>query len=171
MPIDIPANVLAVDANEHAHHMDEWALSIGRFLVAFTSCEFWTYQFIRTFGSQALHDAVADQSLKPRTAIAQALISDIGLTPEVQVRVDEAFVKLRQLVASRNLVAHNPPLVHVYTDKNGNVFVRHELRSAKDESKDIGMERLVMLTKEARELDEEFAILYGIVRKPENHLR
>src|ERR1035441_310277 len=144
MATDIPANALTVDANEHAHHMDEWALAIGRFLVAFTSCEFWTYQFIRTFGSQALRDAVADKSLRPRAAVAQALVSDIGLKPEVQARVDKVFAKLNELAAPRNLVAHNSPLVHVYTDKDGNTFVQHVLRSDKDESKDIRMDRLAM---------------------------
>jgi hypothetical protein len=169
MKADIPTTALSVDASRLCEPMDEWALAIGRFLVAFTSCEYWTYMFIRTYGSENLRDSVVDLMLKPRAAIAHALITDIGLLDQVQQRVDQAFSELNRLATPRNLVAHNSPMVHVYQDDKGGLFVRHELRSARDESKDITVERLNELTAKARELDEELALLYGVVRQQKNH--
>lgn len=159
-----------MDANMHAELMDEWALAIGRFLVSFTACEYWTYQYVRTFGSPALHDAVADLNLNPRAAIAHALVTDIGLIAPVQSRVDVAFAKLAELARPRNLVAHNGPLVNIYARQDGTLLVRHELRSAKDPAKEMTVERLRALAKEARVLDEEMALLYGVVRKSESRM-
>ncbi|WP_336900807.1 hypothetical protein [Rhodoferax sp.] len=149
--------------------LDEWALAIGRFLVAFSSCEYWTYQFIRTYGSENLRESISDLQLKARAAIAHALVTDIGLTSEAQKRVDQAFAELSRLAKPRNLVAHNCPLVQLYKDERGEIFVRHELRSARDELKDITIERLAALTVESRDLDQELALLYGLIRQPANH--
>jgi len=168
MVTQIPANAIGFDVTEMSDHMDKWALAIGRFLVAFTSCEYWTYLFIRTYGSECLREATSDLHLKSRAAIAQALVTDIGLTDEAQKRVDKAFADLSRLAKPRNLVAHNSPLVQIYKDEQDMLLVRHELRSARDESKGITIELLAALTAECRALDQELALLYGFVRQPEN---
>ena len=104
--------------------------------------------------------------------MAHALVSDLGLAPEVQSRVDAAFEKLRQLVTPRNLVAHNPPVVHVYwNDKTGEVEMSHELRSAKDPSKDITIEELQKLYGQSVDLAQELALLYGVVSEPKSRLK
>jgi len=148
---------------------DGWALAIGRFLVAFTSCESWTYQYIETFGSERMREATSDLNIGPRADISHALLSDLGLTNSMQDRVNAAFKKLERLSARRNLIAHNGPMVHVYRDeKTGKLDVRHELRSARDQTKSITIAELERLYTEANELDEELALLYGLVRQPEN---
>ena len=162
---------VSVPLDENKRQLDGWALAIGRFLVAFTSCEVWTYHYIKTFGSHRLHDAAADMNLGPRGNLAHALVSDIGLVTHVQERVDAAFKKLKELSHPRNLVAHNGPLVHLYQNSNtGELEVRHELRSARDPSKDITIAELEKLHAEAVELDQELALLYGVVRHPESQI-
>jgi hypothetical protein len=148
---------------------DGWALAIGRFLIAFTSCEYWTYLYIRTFGSERMREATSDLNIRPRADIALALLSDLKLTNSMQHRVDAAFKKLEGLSVKRNLIAHNSPMVHVYRDeKTGKPDVRHELRSARDPIKSITIAELEKLYTEANELDEEMALLYGLVRQSEN---
>lgn len=148
---------------------DGWALAIGRFLIAFTSCEYWTYLYIRTFGSERMREATSDLNIRPRADIALAPLSDLKLTNSMQQRVDAVFKKLEGLSAKRNLIAHNGPMVHVYRDeKTGKHDVRHELRSARDPIKSITIADLEKLYTEANELDEEMALLYGLVRQPEN---
>lgn len=70
---------VTVDAAEHQKLMDAWALAIGRFMVAFTSCEYWTYLFVETFGSKRLRDATGDLMLGARAPLAKSLVLDIGL--------------------------------------------------------------------------------------------
>lgn len=161
---------VTVSLEEFNALQDKWALAIGRFLVAFTSCEYWTYLYIRTFGSARLREAVGDMNLAPRANLAHALVSDLELTEEMQRRVDVAFNKLDQLARRRNVVAHNGPMPHVYRNEvSGKLEIRHELRSARDAAKQVTIEELQRLQAEALELDEELALLYGLVRNPENH--
>lgn len=160
---------VTVDAGEHQKLMDEWALAIGRFMVAFTACEFWTYLFVETFGSKRLRDATGDLMLGARAPLAESLVLDIGLTPEVHAKVEAAFSRLKGLAKTRNLVAHNGPLLHAYRDEDGKLLLQIELRSAKDEDRSITIKRLDELTTEARKLDEDMALLYGEVRQPEIH--
>lgn len=162
---------ISIPVDELNKVRDGWALAIGRFLAAFTSCEYWTYLYIGTFGSERLREAVTEMNLGPRIKLAQALVTDIGLIEVVQARVDAAFEKLRKLSGPRNIVAHNGPMVRVYRNtKTGVLEVRHELRSARDPTKDMTIAKLDALQAEAEELDEELALLYGEVRQPQNHL-
>lgn len=160
---------LTISLEERAKQLDGWSLAVGRFLIAFTSCEFWTHLYIKTFGSERLHDAAAKMNLAPRANLAYALVSDIGLVKQVQARVDAAFAKLRKLSVPRNVIAHNAPMMHIYRDSgSGKIEVRHELRSARDPSKGITIAELDEWHAGAVQLDEELAILYGLVRQPQS---
>lgn len=168
----MPGEPVTVDAAEYEKLMDEWALAIGRFMVVFTACEFWTYHFIYTFGSARMREAVGDMMLNGRAPLAEAVTLDIGLVPDTEKRVKDAFSKLKGLAVTRNLVAHNGPLLHPMRHREtGELFLSVELRSARDYDKSITVKQLADLTKQARELDEEFAILYGAVRQPENRVK
>lgn len=162
---------VTIDAAEPQKLMDQWAFAIGGFMVQFTSCEYWTYQYIKTFGSDRLRETAGELMLAARASMAQALVLDIGLVPDVHKRVEAAFSKLDGLAKTRNLVAHNGPLIHAYRDKDDKVKLMIELRSARDDGKSITIKRLGELTAEARDLDEEFTMLYGEVRQPKNHGR
>ena len=107
-------------------------------------------------------------NLGRRAAVAHAVVSDLGLVEPMQERVEAAFAKLSKLSSPRNLVAHNGPMVHVYRHvKTGTLEARHELRSARDLSKDITIAELEKLHSQAVVLDEELARLYGVFRKAE----
>lgn len=122
--------------------MDEWAHAIGRFMVVFSSCEYWTYLFVETFGSKRLRESTKDLMLKARAPLAKSLVLDIGLTPEMHKRVETAFSDLRSLAVTRNLVAHNGPMIHAYRNEEDKLLLLIELHSAKDDGKDITIERI-----------------------------
>lgn len=167
--MSIPKNAISITVDEYNRQIDAWALPIGRFIAAFASCEYWTYLYVHTFGSERLRDAVGDMPLAPRAKIAQALVSDLGLVAAVQERVDAAFEKLAQLAGTRNLLAHNGPMAAIYRDeKTGEIVVRHEVRSARDPAKEITIQEIERRHAEAVALDEELALLYGAVRQAEN---
>jgi len=148
---------------------DEWALAIGRFLVSFTGCEYWTYQYIETFGSRTLREAVADLGLNSRSRVAHALLVNLELVEHIQTRVDNAFVELKRLSEARNLVAHNGPMIHIYRNLETEEHeIRHELRSVRNINKDITVDELKQQYVEATSLEEELALLFGLVRLDEN---
>jgi hypothetical protein len=162
---------VSIDAAVHEKLIDEWALAIGRFMVVFSSCEYWTYLFVETFGSKRLRESTKDLLLSARAPLAKSLVLDIGLSPQMTERVDKAFSQLRSLAVTRNLVAHNGPMVHVYRTDDGKLLLEIELHSAKDDGKEITIERIEQRTADAKKLDEELMLLYGAVRQPENRAK
>jgi hypothetical protein len=160
---------VSVPLDEFNRLQDEWSLVIGRFFVTFTSCEYWTYLFIETFGSSRLREAVGPMNLSARADMAHALLSDLELVDGVQVRVDKAFASLTRLAGQRNVLAHNGPMAHVYrNDDSGELVVRHELRSARDPNRQLDLDDIRRLQGEAVTLDEELALLFGLVRQPKS---
>jgi hypothetical protein len=159
----------AIDAKAHQHVMDEWALAIGRFIVQFSECEYWTYAFIYTFGGAELRGEVAYWNLEDRTKKVKELVLAIGLVEAIEKRFVDAWAKVMHLAVTRNLVAHNGPMLHVYSDKDGKLAVHVELRSQKDDTRSITIKRLDELTEQARELVFELSLLFGEVRQKKNH--
>ena len=150
---------------------EAWALAIGRFIVAFANLEHWTHLFIRTFGTQLEAQAATRQWLHKRLAVMEAGILRLRLTPELQERADAAIRRFRDLTPTRNLLAHNPPAVHIYTeneDGTGAMEVRHELHDSRDPSVKTTADELETRRAEAVEVEEELMLLYGLVRKPES---
>lgn len=154
-----------IDAKTHQSLMDEWALAIGRFMVQFTECEYWTYQFIYTFGGAKLREDVANWNLEGRMKTAKEIVLAIGLIESVEKRIVDVWSQVMHFAQTRNLVAHNGPMLHVYSNEEGRLLLHIELRSQKDDSKFITIERLDELTAQTRELVLELALLYGEVRQ------
>jgi hypothetical protein len=164
-----------VTSMEEVERADEaWARAIGRFIVAFANLEQWTRLYIGTFGTEEEAAASKTQRLKDRIAVAHAVLIRLRLTPQVQDRVDTAIASFRRLTPTRNLLAHNPPAIHIYTeneDGTGAIEIRHELRDSREPSVAVTIKQLEVERAEAKELEEELALLYGLVRKPESRLR
>ncbi len=173
MATSLPKKEIAMDvndANELEAIREEWALAIGKFITAFTQIENWMYWYIRTFGSLAVREATDDLGLKQRASLVKALITDIGLIPSIQARVDAAFQTINSLSKPRNVVAHNGIAITIREQDDGELVARHELLSNRDPRKDVTIALLSQYTQKAREVDEELAILYGELRQSKNHL-
>jgi hypothetical protein len=149
---------------------DGWALAIGRYLLAFSACEFMTHLFIQTFGSKEMREANATKDLSTRMVVMSEVLAKLPLDAKTQKRVDVAMANMTRLSKPRNLVAHNGLTVLPFRDKDGSVYVDHVLVSARDETKGITISEIDKFAAQARELDDELAILYGAVRQPENQL-
>jgi len=148
---------------------DSWALAIGRFIVAFAGCEYWTYQFVWTYGNAAEKEAIGNQLLSKRLAVVERVILRMRLKAEVQERADATIARLRKLTTTRNLLAHNAPMVHVYRNEDtGALEVRHELRNATDLSSGATAEQIEKEAAEAAAVEEELALLFGQVRQPQS---
>lgn len=130
-------------------HMDEWALPVGRFMVSFTNLEFWTNLCIQVFGSFELRGACLELALEQRVKIAESLALKHASTDDQRQRVTALFVEVRRLAGQRNLVAHNPPMAHVYMSDQGDVRVEKELRSLRKHERHVTKRELAALHKAA----------------------
>lgn len=157
--------VLSVSDEEWERLTDQWAIAIGRFLVAFARCEHWTNYLIALLHSAPLQDAVVTLNISPRIDIALALIESSRFDPKLVVRATKAFADLRKLSGPRNLVAHNPPIISVSITPSGQHVGRHVLQSARDPSKNIEIPELERHTRAARDLGQEITEIYILMRE------
>ncbi len=130
-------------------NLDEWALPVGRFMVSFSNLEFWTNLLIQVFGSFELRGACLDLGLEQRVKIAESLAIKRAATDGQRKRVTSLFVEVRRLAGQRNLVAHNPPMAHVYMNDKGDVRVAKELRSMRKHERHVTKRELAALHKAA----------------------
>ena len=162
----VVANMADVRRAEEA-----WALAIGRFIVAFANLEHWTRLFLKTFGDDRQREIARDHRLSNRLAAMEAAVIRLRLKEDIQARFDKAVQQLRSLTPHRNLLAHHPPAVQVYTEKadgGGAMEVRYELVDSNDPSLSVTVAALEKDVVIAREAEEELALLYGEVRQPKN---
>lgn len=170
MTYEIPDDAITVPMDELQKLTDGWALAIGRFLLAFSACEFMTHLFIQTFGSKEMREANSAKDLNTRVGVMSGLLAQLPLNAKTQKRVEVAMANITRLSKPRNLIAHNGLTVLPFHDKDGAVYVDHVLVSARDETKGITVGEIDKFAAQARELDDELTLLYGAVRQPENHV-
>lgn len=150
---------------------DEWALPIGRFMVAFSGCEAFTYMFIRVLGSIQLSEACRTMDLKQRLAVVRALIDQFELSTGLSKRVTKSLDEMGELMTKRNLIAHNCPTADVYFHKvTGEVHVERTVRSQRDKSKVVTLPELGQLLKRALSLEVQLADLLYQLQLPENRM-
>ena len=160
-----PGGPVTVSVEAWDKYTDEWALAIGRFIVAFAACEWWTHDLIQAFGTRHVADVCDDFQLGTRIGMAEAVIRDLGLPKELQARADDAFKKLRDLVGPRNLVAHNPPMIVVSFDDKGARQVGQDIVSIRNARKDMTIPRLQEHHVQAVELDNTIVELEAKIRQ------
>ena len=103
---------------------DDWALAIGRFIMAFAGLEDLTWRYVRTFGSPRVAKATERSQLAPRAKLALALVLDRGVSGGLEERLRAAFDEISSLAGERNIVAHNGLNFEIYlTDDDQQVKV------------------------------------------------
>jgi hypothetical protein len=139
------------DAKLREH--DEWVQAIGRFIVSFAECEYWTYRYIAELLPPRVSAVVSQQMLESRGKVAKAAIEDaqLGISDE---RLKDVFERLADLAAFRNIVAHNPPMFAIYqaVDDPEEVKVVVEMVNSRNPNKQPSLARLQERHKEAQEL-------------------
>jgi len=93
---------------------EEWAVAIGRCVIAFGQLEIAVTETIRALGGQRIRDATARLPLATRCEIARAICLDGSQTDEHRAETVKIFDRLDQIRGkARNLVAHGAPVVFV----------------------------------------------------------
>lgn len=153
-------------ADELQKVRNEWALSIGRFIVAFAECECWTYLYVQSYCTAAESEAINKEHSRRRLSLLKKMLFKKQLTTETKKKLNEAIERLRQLISTRNTLAHNAPMIQMrHQDGTEKFEVRHVLRSSRDPSRLITVKQLNREFAEATSIEEELALLYGSLQK------
>lgn len=127
-----------------------WKNAIGHFATEFAEAEWWTYRIAREVFGERVGQIVVEMQLEARAKIVKSQLLDQSLCqPNV---IEEALGPLKGLCEFRNLVIHNPPAISVYTDAQGDVDAKIEVRSARKENKLASLEEITERAQEAQDI-------------------
>ncbi|MES9831141.1 MAG: hypothetical protein ABW139_02770 [Candidatus Thiodiazotropha sp. DIVDIV] len=93
--------------------------------------------------------------LGEKAKFIREMIPELTLEKDLIRRVDHTLSESIQLAHQRNLVAHNPLYLDVYSDEKGNFTLVPTIRSLRDDEKHISLEGLINLNAKASKLSSE----------------
>ncbi len=164
--------LMAMDdtARKFSQQAPEWASAIGRFLVAFASCEQWIRQFTFTFGSRNVAAAVDGASIRTRCDVASALVRDLWLVADVQAKSDAVFAQVRALADERNLVAHNPPRWYIESEVD-EPKISFQIRHPTKPGRRVDLADVRALHAKTAQLTHELANVFQAVGSVQNRVK
>lgn len=104
----------------------EWAIEIGRIVIAFGSIEHVTMVCLRNLPADPIYDVTSHLNLGPRLDLLIAILkssTDRSATPLLQL-----FEAAKKLAEDRNAVVHNPLMLNVFEDGTGGYDFRHAIQ-------------------------------------------
>jgi len=147
---------------DYLRMLGNWPTAVGRFVLAFSSCEYWTYIFLQQLGSPALRGEMANARLNLRISRIDSLAVAHNLPAAVLARLRSNLGALRRLSDQRNLAAHNAPMAHVFQHaETGELSIRWEVRGANNPDVLVTREALEQWLTAAVSLDNALAAISG----------
>ena len=122
---------------------NEWAVEIGRFMLAFGSIEHVTHLCLRDLPTEKLEGIGRSLLLSKRIALVQSILEN--REHEAFTRLANLLNKASKLAEERNLIAHNPLVLDVYADTDDQMFIQAIIRSARSSGRSTdlpGLKRL-----------------------------
>jgi hypothetical protein len=134
----------------------EWEPLVGRLILACGNVELFLLQL---YWNLMLHSKY-DESIKYKNMGAKAkfirlAVNDDFVDAELRKRIERALDLVIELAHKRNLVAHSPLYMDVYSDDVGNFTLIPSIRSLRDNEKHISFEDLIELNEKVAELSNE----------------
>jgi hypothetical protein len=151
-----------IDDGFYLELLEDWPLLIGRFICAFSGCEFWTYAYLQALGGQGVRDEFANKRLDLRIDKIKLLADERGIPAELRAELVDALGELKSLGHLRNLTGHNAPMAHVWwNEKTDETKVLIELRAANNDDEQATKVNLGKWFTRARTLEDRLAALAG----------
>lgn len=130
----------------------EWAVAVGRAMIAFGSIEHVTVVCLRNIPRDPLHKSTAALSLVPRVEL---LLEILAARPgKVFSELANGLSRIKPLAKIRNLIAHNPLVLQVFEAENGDYGFK-ELIVALHKEQSISLPQLQKFADEAEQLAAE----------------
>ncbi|MCG8093084.1 MAG: hypothetical protein JAZ17_05550 [Candidatus Thiodiazotropha endolucinida] len=135
---------------------ETWEPLVGRFVLTCGDVEL---ALLQVYWNLSLHGQYEEKikllGLGKKAKFIRERIPEFKLNKDLIKRVDNALSESIQLAHQRNLVAHNPLYLDVYSDEKGNFTLVPTIRSLRDDEKHISLEDLINLNTKASKLSSE----------------
>ena len=130
-------------------------MAIGRFVVAFGHIEWYTYELLVHLPTENIFPAVAHLGFKDRATLAIELLADSRFAGAPAKSLQRALRKAITLASTRNIVAHNPVMLSLYTNTDGEIDFRPEISPFRDPKKRLTLAEVRKLGRQAEDLAGE----------------
>lgn len=120
---------------------DRWRIAVGDFILAMGDLERWICFLIDDLTDRKQRNKLAELTLYKRIKWARGLVVNSSLSDEKKTIYGRQLDQLDELRHKRNTVAHNPLVLAIFEDANGNTCVLPHIKSTKDLIKDIKTKR------------------------------
>lgn len=142
----------------------KWATLIGRIFVSFGHIESCTYKCIEAFADSRVAKHLNNQTLARRIDILKDLVEGIDSPQENRDQFIAILNEIKALSEKRNLIAHNPLVLHIFdSDTEGKPFAE-KIISSKKPNKQIEFEELVVIANKSEDLSGNLHKIMALLR-------
>ncbi len=128
----------------------KWAKEIGRVFISFGSIEHVTMECLKQIPKDNIFDITRHFKLGQRIDLILQLLEPYKEKQIVEFK--ELLKKAKSLAAERNLLAHNPLMLNVYGNEEGEFKLEEKITSMKNEKKHMSFNALQKLANETEAL-------------------
>mgnify|MGYP006152231641 CR=1 FL=1 len=144
--------------------LGDWPAAVGRFVLAFSSCEYWTYVYLQQLGTRSVRAELANSKLSVRVERILKLARERGVAQDLYAELCSVSKRLRSLAKQRNFAAHNAPMAHVFESiDTGQLEIRFEIRGVNNSERLVTKDALQAWFKDAVALENDLALLAGCI--------
>lgn len=141
----------------------QWRVAVGRFLLEFAEIEWFTYHIISELPTEKIFDATKDLPFHRRAVLAEQLLESKGLDQFVTQRAVGLLRRARKLSKTRNILAHNPLLLDLFSDAIGQ-DLSFNIHRYGDIEPALSLEQLEIRTDEVENINKELHEVIDRVR-------
>lgn len=139
----------------------EWEPLVGSLVL---SCGDIELRLLQLYWNLTLHgqydEGVRCMGMGEKAKFIRGAVNSASLDTNLEKQIKLGLEKVIKLAHSRNLVAHNPLYMDIFSDEYGNFALAPSIRSLRDNKKHISFEGLKSLNEDAKDISRD---LYEMV--------
>jgi hypothetical protein len=135
---------------------ERWALLVGRLVLSFGDIEFHLLQCLVHVPAQNLYGQYRDKEFVAKANKAIEVLRGSTIKPQRVKKLVSLVNKAIKCAKNRNLIAHNPLRLAIYSSGIGNLDFRPEIRSLRNQERFLTLPELEALASESEALAGQF---------------
>jgi hypothetical protein len=135
-----------------------WRVSVGRFILAFASVEWFTFHMLSELPTERIFESVMSLPFERRLDLVTQLLQQKPLESALLGEANRALEQARQLAKTRNLIAHNPLLLNLFDDRVG-VDLEYQISKYGETEARLTIAELQELCAEVERLDATLSVI------------
>ncbi|MEW7972759.1 MAG: hypothetical protein AB2821_04660 [Candidatus Thiodiazotropha endolucinida] len=152
-------------------HAEEWEAFVGKAILRFGDIELISVKCLSVLPEDQISESASRLEFGRRTdLIIELLEARESLSDHLGILL-KGLKRAKQLSQIRNLIAHNPVMLDIYTTEDeSRIITRHTITSARTGKKSIDLEELKEFASEVEHLASELWMVFLNVAGNSDHL-